>query len=89
MEAGRRPAATGKGRFIDDLEPLADIAHAAILRSTQAHARIVSLDASEAEGAPGVQGVLTGEDVRIPGDSGGDPRGGPNLGESRRFAAEG
>ncbi len=55
---------TGKGRFIDDLEPVPNIAHAAILRSTQPHAKIVSIDASEAKGAPGVLGVLTGEDVR-------------------------
>lgn len=55
---------TGKGRFIDDLEPVANIAHAAVLRSTQAHAKIVSIDTSEAEESPGVLGVLTGEDVR-------------------------
>lgn len=53
----------GKGRFIDDLEPVANIAHAAILRSTQAHAKVVSVDATDARGAPGVVGVLTGEDV--------------------------
>ena len=55
---------TGNGRFVDDLEPVANIAHAAILRSTQAHAKIISIDTSEAEGAPGVLGVLTGEDVQ-------------------------
>ncbi len=55
---------TGNGRFIDDLEPVANIAHAAILRSTQAHAKIASIDASEAEEALGVLGVLTGEDVQ-------------------------
>ena len=55
---------TGNGRFIDDLEPVADIAHAAILRSTQAHARITSIDVTAARESPGVLGVLTGEDVR-------------------------
>jgi 2-furoyl-CoA dehydrogenase large subunit len=55
---------TGNGRFIDDLEPVPDIAHAAILRSTQAHARITSIDVSAAGESPGVLGVLTGEDVR-------------------------
>lgn len=55
---------TGNGRFIDNLEPVADIAHAAILRSTQAHAKIVSIDVSTAKDSPGVLGVLTGEDVR-------------------------
>lgn len=54
----------GEGRFIDDLEPVANIAHAAILRGTQAHAKVVSVDASEARQAPGVVGVLTGEEVR-------------------------
>ncbi len=39
---------TGKGRFIDDLEPVANIAHAAILRGPHAHARIVSIGASAA-----------------------------------------
>ena len=40
---------TGNGRFVDDLEPVANIAHAAILRSTQAHAKIASIDSAEAE----------------------------------------
>ncbi len=55
---------TGNGRFVDDLEPVANIAHAAILRSTQGHAKIVSINTNEAEEAPGVLGVLTGEDVQ-------------------------
>lgn len=54
---------TGEGHFIDDLEPVPNIAHAAILRSTEAHARIVSVDATAAIGAPGVLGIITGEDV--------------------------
>ena len=53
----------GEGRFIDDLQPLAGTGHAAVLRSPYAHARIVGLDASAALAAPGVVGVLTGEDV--------------------------
>ena len=54
---------TGEGHFIDDLEPVPNTAHAAILRSTEAHARIVSVDVTSAIGAPGVIGILTGEDV--------------------------
>ena len=54
---------TGQGRFIDDLEPVPNIAQAAILRSTEAHANIVSIDVTEAMGAPGVIGILTGEDI--------------------------
>src|SRR5438874_1158552 len=51
----------GRGRYIDDLEPLRGIVHAAILRSPHAHARIVSIDPAAARQAPGVLGVLTGE----------------------------
>ncbi|MEX0850713.1 MAG: xanthine dehydrogenase family protein molybdopterin-binding subunit [Gaiellaceae bacterium] len=53
----------GEGRFIDDLDPVAGTRHAAVLRSPFAHARIVRLDPSAALNAPGVVGVLTGEDV--------------------------
>ncbi len=53
----------GEGRFIDDLEPVANARHAAVLRSPYAHARIVRLDATAAERLPGVVGVLTGIDV--------------------------
>jgi 2-furoyl-CoA dehydrogenase large subunit len=54
---------TGNARFIDDMEPIAGIRHAAILRSDHAHARIVSIDTSKAEALPGVHGVVTGADV--------------------------
>ena len=53
----------GEGRFIDDLDPVPGTRHAAVLRSPLAHARIVRLDPSAALEAPGVVGVLTGEDV--------------------------
>ena len=53
----------GDGRFIDDLDPVANAGHAAILRSPYAHARIAGLDASAAEEMPGVVGVLTGAHV--------------------------
>src|SRR5881397_3336803 len=51
----------GKGRYIDDLK-LPRMAHAAILRSPHAHARIVSIDTSAAEKLPGVIKVATGKD---------------------------
>lgn len=54
---------TGNARFIDDLEPVAGIRHVAILRSSHAHARIVSIDTSKAAALPGVHGVVTGADV--------------------------
>lgn len=53
----------GAGWFMDDLEPLPGIAHAAVVRSTVAHARIAAVDPSAAEAAEGVIGVLTGRDV--------------------------
>jgi 2-furoyl-CoA dehydrogenase large subunit len=53
----------GEGRFIDDLDPVPNARHAAILRSPFAHARIVRLDPSRALEHPGVVGVLTGADV--------------------------
>jgi 2-furoyl-CoA dehydrogenase large subunit len=53
----------GEGWFMDDLDPLPHIAEAAVVRSTEAHARVVSVDISAAQAVPGVVGVLTGEDV--------------------------
>ena len=53
----------GEGRFIDDLDPVANARHAAVLRSPFAHARIARLDASAATELPGVVGVLTGTEV--------------------------
>ena len=53
----------GEGRFIDDLDPLPNVRHAAILRSFVPHARIAALDTSAALELPGVAGVLTGADI--------------------------
>ena len=53
----------GEGRFIDDLDPVANARHAAVLRSPFAHARITWLDPSPTFELPGVVGVLTGADV--------------------------
>ena len=54
---------TGRARFIDDLEPVAGLRHAAILRSPYAHAKIVGIDASAALALNGVYGVVTGAEV--------------------------
>lgn len=54
---------TGRGRFIDDMEPVPDLHHVAILRSPHAHARIEGVDASTALDSPGVEAVVTGADV--------------------------
>jgi carbon-monoxide dehydrogenase large subunit len=50
----------GAGRYLDDVV-LPGMLHMAILRSTVAHARIVSIDTSAAQQAPGVVAVVTGE----------------------------
>jgi len=53
----------GEGWFMDDLDPFPHTAEAAVVRSTEAHARVVSVDVREAVAADGVIGVLTGADV--------------------------
>lgn len=53
---------TGQGRYLDDIE-IPGALHACFVRSPYAHARILSIDSSEAETLPGVIGVFTGEDL--------------------------
>ena len=53
---------TGTGRYIDDVR-LPGMLHAAFVRSPFAHARITSVDVSEARQLPGVVLVLTGEEL--------------------------
>jgi aerobic carbon-monoxide dehydrogenase large subunit len=53
---------TGRGTYTDDLDR-AEQAHAVVLRSPHAHARILSMATSEAKAAPGVLAVLTGHDA--------------------------
>jgi len=55
---------TGRGRFIDDLGIRSGTLHAAILRSSHAHAKICTIDAAAARKAQGVAAVITGADVR-------------------------
>src|SRR6185503_8651668 len=52
----------GLGHYVDDVR-LPDTLHIAFLRSMYAHARIKSIDVSEASAAPGVVAVYTGKDV--------------------------
>ena len=56
----------GLGRYIDDIG-LAGQAHAAIVRSPHAHARIRSIDTALALAMPGVLCVLTGADCEADG----------------------
>jgi carbon-monoxide dehydrogenase large subunit len=52
----------GIGKFVGDIHR-PGMVHAAILRSTHAHARIVTIDAAAALKLPGVIGVLTAADM--------------------------
>ena len=52
----------GRGRFVDDVA-LPNMAHAAVLRSPHAHARIKSIDKRAALALPGVAAVITGEEA--------------------------
>jgi xanthine dehydrogenase molybdenum-binding subunit len=54
--------ASGKTRYIQDINIPGQL-HAKILRSTEAHAKIVSIDTSAARALPGVHAVLTAADV--------------------------
>lgn len=53
---------TGRGKYIDDIE-LPRMAHAAVMRSAHAHARIVSIDTTKAKKVPGVLLVITGREA--------------------------
>jgi carbon-monoxide dehydrogenase large subunit len=53
----------GKGNYVDDIK-LSGMLHAEIVRSPYAHARIVSIDKSEALALPGVHAVLTADDLK-------------------------
>lgn len=53
--------ATGRAKFAHDME-LPRMLWGRILRSPYAHARIISIDTSEAEKLSGVKAVITGED---------------------------
>ena len=56
---------TGREIYTDDIV-LPGMLHGKILRSTEAHARIVSIDASAAEALEGVHAVITGRDMPTP-----------------------
>ncbi len=57
---------TGRGRFSDDFS-LPGQAHAHLVRSPHAHARILSIEATAALSVPGVLAVLTGKDAAADG----------------------
>src|SRR4029453_16325696 len=53
---------TGRGRYVDDVT-LQRMVHVAFVRSGHAHARLARVAVDAARRAPGVVGVLTGDDV--------------------------
>ena len=55
---------TGRGRYVDDIT-LPGMLYMAVVRSPEAHARIVSIDTAGARELPGVHAVFTGEDLDL------------------------
>ena len=53
---------TGRARYAIDAS-MPHMAHAAVVRSERAHARIVGIDRAEAEAAPGVIAIVTADDL--------------------------
>ncbi len=53
---------TGRGQYVDDLAA-ENMLHAAILRSSVAHGRILSIDSSAARARRGVHAVITAADI--------------------------
>ena len=53
----------GRGRFLDDLDPLPGALSAAVVRSPHPHARIRGVDTAAALGAPGVAAVIGPDEV--------------------------
>ncbi len=60
------PLLTGRGQYVDDFAPEGTL-HAFVVRSPLAHARITSIDVTEAREAPGVAAVYTAEDLTTQG----------------------
>uniref|UniRef100_A0A7M4FWP6 Aldehyde oxidase 3-like n=1 Tax=Crocodylus porosus TaxID=8502 RepID=A0A7M4FWP6_CROPO len=60
--------ATGEAVYCDDMHPIDGELSLAVVKSSKAHAKIVSIDASEAFKVPGVVDVVTASDV--PGENG-------------------
>jgi len=52
----------GKGRYVDDIR-LHDVLHCAFVRSTMAHARILSIDSEVARRMPAIHAILTASDL--------------------------
>ncbi|XP_061464041.1 aldehyde oxidase 3-like isoform X2 [Rhineura floridana] len=67
LQSGMKHA-TGEAVYVDDIAPADGQLYMAVVTSTRAHARILSIDVSEALEEPGVVAVVTADD--IPGENG-------------------
>ena len=76
---------TGQGRYVDDL-PCNDLAHAFVLRSPHAHARIGATNTEKAARLPGVQAILMGADQEAAGISPMEPSVTENFRNGESFA---
>jgi len=57
------PQCTGEAKYVDDMPSIPGTLHAAMVLSERAHARILSVDTSDAEALPGVTKVFTASDL--------------------------
>ncbi|HCS67375.1 MAG TPA: hypothetical protein DIW34_04010, partial [Oribacterium sp.] len=62
VRADARDIVTGRATFLDDFS-VPRMIYAQVLRSPYAHAKITSIDKSEAEAMPGVHCVITYKDM--------------------------
>ena len=56
------PLITGRGCYVDDIQ-LPGMAHLGFQRSPYPHAKILSIDIAKAKAMPGVEAVITGNDL--------------------------
>lgn len=58
---------TGAGKYLDDMAPAGTL-HVTFVRSTQAHAKVLSVDVSDAQSMPGVRAIYhaRGDDLGLP-----------------------
>ena len=55
---------TGKARYTSDIPPIDGLLHLKVLRSPHAHAKLLSIDRSDALAVPGVVAVIPGKTFR-------------------------
>jgi aerobic carbon-monoxide dehydrogenase large subunit len=55
---------TGRGQYFGDIRVPGGVLHCVFVRSTHAHAELVSVNVDAAREAPGVVAVFTGEDIK-------------------------